>query len=112
MNEKAAFVHTAARSVIDLRKSKTEATLQATSFPEAPAPTCTVANILQLQNMQRFDPMAIPAKIIDRRTSATSLHIADVRLLDGSKEQGLAGKEHCYATLPLTLFFKSAGDLQ
>jgi len=78
LNEKPAFVHTAVRITIDLRQSKTQAMLQSMSFPEAPVPTCTVADILQLRQMQRFDLMAIPAKIIDEREwAATGMRIAD-----------------------------------
>ena len=87
LNEKAAFVHTTVRITIDLRKSQAQAMLQSTSlFPEAPVPTCTIADILQLQQMQRFDLMAIPAKIIAERASGTGMRIADVRLVDGSQQ--------------------------
>ena len=59
--------------------------LQSTGFPEAPVSTVTVADILQLKHMQRFDLIAIPAPLIDERTSGTGMRIADVRLVDGSK---------------------------
>ena len=77
LNEKPAFVHTTVGITIDLRKSQAQAMLQSTSFPEAPVPTCTIADILQLQEMQRFDLMAIPAQLIDERASATDMRIAD-----------------------------------
>ena len=86
LNEKPAFLHTSCRIAIDLRKSQAEAMLQSTDFPPAPVPTVTIADILQLKQMQRFDLMAIPAKIIDERQSGTGMRIADVRLVDGSKE--------------------------
>ena len=112
LNEKAAFVHTTVRITIDLRKSQAQAMLQGTSvFPEAPVPTCTIADILQLQQMQRFDLMAIPAKVIDERTGGTGMRIADVRLVDGSKENDLTATEHEYASLPLTLFFAGEAEL-
>ena len=111
LNEKPAFVHTSVRITIDLRKSQAEAMLQSTSFPEAPVPTCTIADILQLQQMQRFDLMAIPAQIIDERASAAGMRIADIRLVDGSKQDGSTATEHEYASLPLTLFFKGQTQL-
>ena len=85
--------------------------LQSTSFPEAPVPTCTIADILQLQQMQRFDLMAISAKIINERRSGGGMCIADVRLVDGSKQAGTTATEHEYASLPLTLFFKGEAEL-
>jgi len=113
LNDKAAFVHTTVRITIDLRKSQAQAMLQSTSlFPEAPVPTCTIADILQLRQMQRFDLMAIPAKVIDERTAGTGMRIADVRLVDGSKEDDLTATEHEYASLPLTLFFAGEAELK
>ena len=79
LNEKPAFVHTSCRIAIDLRKSKTEATLQSASFPPAPVPTCNIADILQLRQTQRFDLMAIPATIIEERKSGASLMEATTR---------------------------------
>ena len=58
--------------------------------------------------MQRFDLMAITAKILEVRTSGTGMHIADVRLVDGSKQTDSTTTE--YASLPLTLFFKDAAE--
>ena len=109
LSEKPAFLHTSCRIAIDLRKSQAEAMLQSTDFPPAPVPTVTIADILQLKQMQRFDLMAIPAKIINERQSGTGMRIADVRLVDGSKKTHSDSTEHAYASLPLTLFFKS-GD--
>ena len=111
-SEKPAFLHTSCRIAIDLRKSQAEAVLQSTDFPPAPVPTVTIADILQLKQMQRFDLMAIPAKIIDERQSGTGMRIADVRLVDGSKKTHTDSTEHAYASLPLTLFFKSAAELE
>ena len=85
MNEKQAYIHTTCRIAIDLRKAKVQAPLQSTLFPEAPVPTATIADILQVQQMQRFDLMAIVAKIFEERKSGTGMIIADVRLVDGSK---------------------------
>ena len=36
--------------------------------------------------MQRFDLMAIAAKILDERKTGTGMNIADVRLVDGSND--------------------------
>ena len=85
LGDKPAYIHTPCRIAIDLRKSQAQALLQSTVFPQAPVPTVTIADVLQLEQMQRFDLMAIAAKIIDVRTSGTGMHIADVRLVDGSK---------------------------
>ena len=112
LSEKPAFLHTSCRIAIDLRKSQAEATLQSTDFPPAPVPTVTIADILQLKQMQRFDLMAIPAEIIDERQSGTGMRIADVRLVDGSKETHTDSTKHAYASLPLTLFFKRAAELE
>ena len=82
LNDKAAYIHTPCRIAVDLRKSQAQALLQSTSFPQAPVPTVTIADVLQLKQMQRFDLMAIAAKIIEERASATGMRIADVRLVD------------------------------
>ena len=107
LNEKPAYIHTSCRIAIDLRKSKAQALLQSTSFPQTPVPTVTIADVLQLTQMQRFDLMAIVAKVLDERKSGAGMHIVDVRLADGSKENNTTE----YASLPLTLFFKDAAEL-
>ena len=111
LNDKPGFIHTSCRIQIDLRKSQAQALLQSTSFPEAPVPTVTLADILQLKQMQRFDLMAIPAKIIDERASSAGMRIVDVRLVDGSRQTQSNATEDAYASLPLTLFFKNESDL-
>ena len=107
VNDKPAYVHTSVRITIDLRESQVSAMLQSTSFPEAPVPQNSIIQILQLKQMQRFDLMAIPAKIMDERTSASGMRIIDVRLVDGSEKEGSTASEHEYACLPLTLFFQN-----
>ena len=109
LNEKPAFIHTSCRIAIDLRKSQAQALLQSTSFPQAPLPTVTIADVLQLTQMQRFDLMAVVAKILDERKAGTGMIVADVRLVDGSKDNDSTTTE--YAALPLTLFFKDAAEL-
>jgi hypothetical protein len=109
LNEKPAYVHTSCRITIDLRKSQAQALLQSTSFPQTPVPTVTIADVLQLTQMQRFDLMAIAAKILDERKAGTGMNIADVRLVDGSKDNDSNTTE--YASLPLTLFFKDVAEL-
>jgi len=110
INDKPAYIHTACRIAIDLRKSQAQALLQSTSFPQTPVPTVTIADVLQLTQMQRFDLMAIVAKVLEeRKSSAGTLNIADVRLVDGSKDNDSNTTE--YASLPLTLFFKDAAEL-
>ena len=59
--------------------------------------------------MQRFDLMAVAAKILDERKTGTGMNIADVRLVDGSNDNDSNTTE--YASLPLTLFFKDAAEL-
>ena len=99
VNDKPAYVHTSVRITIDLRSSQVSAMLQSTSFPEAPVPQNSIIQILQLKQMQRFDLMAIPAKIMDERTSASGMRIIDVRLVDGSEKEGSTATEHEYASL-------------
>ena len=110
LNEKSPFIHITCRVTIDLRNSQVQALLQSTGFPEAPVPTITIADVLQLRQMQRFDFMAIPAGIIAERGSKTGMRIADVRLVDGSKQTSTT-TECAYASLPLTLFFKNETEL-
>ena len=109
LNEKPAYTHTSCRIAIDLRKSQAQALLQSTSFPQTPVPTVTIADVLQLTQMQRFDLMAIVAKVLDERKSGAGMNIVDVRLVDGSKDNDSNTTE--YASLPLTLFFKDAAEL-
>ena len=108
INDKPAYIHTACRIAIDLRKSQAQALLQSTSFPQTPVPTVTIADVLQLTQMQRFDLMAIVAKVLDERKGGAGMNIADVRLVDGSKDNDSNTTE--YASLPLTLFFKDAAE--
>ena len=109
LNEKSAYIHTSCRIAIDLRKSKVQALLQSTSFPPMPVPTVTIADVLQLKQMQRFDLMAIAAKILDERQGGAGMHIVDVRLVDGSEDNNSTTTE--YASLPLTVFFHNAAAL-
>ena len=109
LNDKPAYIHTSCRIAIDLRKSQAQALLQSTSFPQTPVPTVTIADVLQLTQMQHFDLMAIVAKVLDERSSRAGMNIADVRLVDGSKDNDSNTTE--YASLPLTLFFKDAAEL-
>ena len=106
LNDKPAYIHTPCRIAIDLRKSKAQALLQSTSFPQAPVPNVTIADVLHLKQMQRFDLMAVPAIILEERASSAGMHIADVRLMDGSKSTATE-----YASLPLTLFSKTRKSL-
>ena len=107
--EKPAYIHTPCRIAIDLRKTKTEKLLQSASYPPTPVPTITIADVLELKQMQRFDLMAIPAAIIEERKSGAGVRIADVRLVDGRKQDDSNTTE--YASLPLTLFFKDEKEL-
>ena len=111
VNERSAYIHTSVQITIDLRKSTAHAMLQSTSFPEAPEPKCSIAQILQLKQMQWFDVMAIPAKILDERTPGSGMRIIDVRLVDGSLQEGSNATEHEYASLPLTLFLANEEEL-
>ena len=103
-SDKPAYIHTPCRIAIDLRKTKAEKLLQSVSYPPTPVPTVTIADVLGLKQMQRFDLMAIAATIIDARKSGAGVHIADVRLVDGTKQNDSNTTE--YASLPLTLFFQ------
>jgi len=107
LDEKTAFIHTTCRITIDLRKSKATAMLQSTKFPGTPCPTTTIADILTLKQMQRFDLMAIPVSILLERRSGAGQIIADVRLIDGSKDPRDKADAPANATIPVTLWFKS-----
>ena len=109
MNEKSAYIHTPCRIAVDLRKSKAEALLQSMSFPSAPVPTVTIADILQLKDVQRFDLMAIVEAILQQRTGSLGLQIYDVRLVDGSKQHDSDTTK--YTSLPITLFLKNKDDI-
>lgn len=110
LDEKPVFIHTTCRITIDLRKSTAQAMLQSLTFPKAPVPTCTIADVLQLQQMQRFDLMALPAGIIDERRTGAGIPIADVRLADGSNDPHSNATEPASASLALTLFFKNDAE--
>ena len=105
VTEKPAFIHTACRIVIDLRKSHWTVVLQSAKFPKAPTPTCSIADILQLKQMQRFDLLAIVTKILDERRPSVGSIIADVRLVDDSKDPRDTATEPANASIPITLFF-------
>ncbi len=107
LDDKSAFMHTTCRITIDLRKTTTTAMLQSASFPRTPCPTTTIADILKLKQMQRFDLMAIPDTILAERRSGTGQTIADVRLTDGSKDPRDKTDAPANATIPVTLLFKS-----
>ena len=109
MNEKSAYIHTPCRIAVDLRKSKADALLQSMSFPSAPVPVVTIADILQLKDMQRFDLMAIVAAILQERKGNLGLQIFDVRLVDGSQQHDSDGKK--YTSLPMTLFLKDESEI-
>ena len=109
LNEKPAYVHTSCRITIDLRKSQPLALLQSTLFPQAPVPTVTITDVLQLTQTQRFDLMAVVAKVLDERKAGTGMIIADVRLVDGTKQNDSNTTE--YASLPLTLVLKDEKEL-
>ena len=107
LDDKSAYIHTTCRITIDLRKTTATAMLQSASFPPTPCPTTTIADILKLKQMQRFDLMAIPETILAERRSGTGQNIADVRLTDGSKDPRDKTDTPANATIPVTLFFKS-----
>ena len=100
LDDKSAFIHTTCRITIDLRKTTTTAMLQSRSFPRTPCPTTTIADILKLKQMQRFDLMAIPDTILAERRSGTGQIIADVRLTDGSKDPRDKTDAPANATIP------------
>ena len=102
-SEKSQYIHTACRIAIDIRNTKITPLLQSTSLPTMPAPATTIASVLQLRKQQRFDLMAIPSNILDKRHSGAGQIIADVRLIDDSKNPADNARK---SAMPLTLFFK------
>ena len=81
-----------------------EKLLQSIAFPVSPVPTVIIAYVLKLKVQQRFDSMAVVAQVSEPRKSAQGMHIADILLVDGSKEDASNTTE--YASLPLTFFFQ------
>jgi hypothetical protein len=55
--------------------------------------------------MQRFDLLAIVTKILDERRPSVGSIIADVRLVDDSKDPRDTATEPANASIPITLFF-------
>ena len=102
--EKTAYIHTTCRIAVDLRKAKVDKLLQSIAFPVSPVPTVIIADVFKLKVQQRFDIMAVVAQVSEARKSAQDMHIADILLVDGSKEDASNTTE--YASLPLTLFSK------
>ena len=103
-SEKPQYINTSCRIAIDLRASKATALLQSTRFPKTPTPITTIADILTLKKQQRFDLMAVPIEVMQKRRTGGSLVVADVRLADGSVDAQATGTTH--KTMPITLFFK------
>ena len=54
-----------------------------------------------------FDLVAIPSHILDKRRSTAGQPIADIRLVDGSKDPRSSASEPPNATMPITVFFKN-----
>ena len=106
-DDKSAYIHTACRISIDLRKTKATAMLQSTSFPRTPSPTTNIADAIKLRQMQRFDFTAIPDSILSERHSGAGQNIADARLTDGSKDPRDTSSEPANATIPVTFYSKS-----
>ena len=84
LTEKAAFVHTSCRIVIDLRKTVVAAMLQSPEFPRGPHPVTTVAQVTELRSSQRFDLIGIIDEILDQRTT-TAGPLIEIRVIDGTK---------------------------
>ena len=110
VDEKSQFIHTPCRFQIDLRNSDAQSMLHSMPFPLAPVPTCTIADVFMLKQMQRFDLMAIPAEVMDKRRSGAGMLIVDVRLVDGSARPAVDGAETRNAAMPLTIFFGSNAE--
>ena len=108
--EKAAYINTSVRVAIDLRATQVTMLLQSTSFPCAPDPATTIADILQLRGQQRFDLLAIPMQVLGKRVTGGAHVVADVRLADGSETT--KNGERAFATTPLTLFFKNETEFE
>ena len=102
-SEKSQYIHTPCRIAIDIRNTRIVPMLQSTSHPTMPSPATTIGSVLQLKKQQRFDLMAIPSNILDKRHSGAGQIIADVRLIDDSKNPA---DNACKSAMPLTLFFK------
>ena len=102
-SEKSQYIHTACRIAIDIRNTKITPLLQSTSLPTMPAPATTIASVLELRKQQRFYLMAITSNNLEKRHSGAGQVIADVRIIDDSKNPA---DNACKSAMPLTLFFK------
>ena len=101
--EKPQYIHTSCRIAIDFRASTTTALLQSSCFPKTPTPVTTIADILTLKKQQRFDVIAVPTALMEKRSARGGLVVADVRLADGS----VGPKTETNKTMTLTLFFQT-----
>ena len=103
LDDKAQWIHTPCRIVIDLRSSKCTKVLQSPSaIPSIPEPRCSIKDILKLQKLQRFDILAIVTEVIQSRRTGGGIPVADIRLKDGS-----LADDGTKNSLPLTLFFNN-----
>ena len=87
LDERVPFIHPTCRIIIDLRKSVAQPMLQSKSFPRAPVPTCTIAKMLELPQMQCFDLMVSPVKVLDSRRTGADFYPAPATDMLQSRSQ-------------------------
>jgi hypothetical protein len=101
--EKAQFIGSPVKYVIDMEKTKVTPVLQSTTFPRTPTPPDSLATIVQLTRKQQVHFLALVRTVEKQRSATTSRGertIVDVTFVDGSK---LANGK--MATITTAMFF-------
>ena len=110
LNEKSMYIHTSCCIVINLRNATVTALLHNTMCPKTPVSLTTIADILQLKQMQRFNLMATVSRILEMHKSGTGMVIADICLVYGSKNPVGSTTAETFATMPLTMLFHNDAE--
>ena len=102
-DEKSAYLSSAVKKCIDMRKTKCAAVLQS-SVPMAPGPAAEeeMQSMLALGQPQRVDLTALIASMSEPRSqmaSSGNKEIVDVTFVDGSKEIGAEDQVHAQVTI-------------
>ena len=101
-------VSTGCNFTIDLDQSVASPSLQNITFPCTPVPTLTIAELSTSETIERVDVMAIPKTVTWHRPIDNGLHMLEVVLVDGSRENCNQATEH--ALLPLSIVIYDASD--
>ena len=86
--EKAQFIGSPVKYVIDMEKTKVTPVLQSTTFPRTPTPPDSLATIVELTRKQQVHFLALVRSVEKQRIATTARGeriIVDVTFVDGSK---------------------------